>query len=93
MKMRVTVGLLLLLCATAVAQDQQPKPNLGATPPEGAVVLFDGKDLSHWVQRKGGEPAKWKIEDGAMVAGGGDIDTKEQFAGFDLHVEWRTPQP
>src|SRR5688572_16477226 len=102
--MRVTVrrtgvsvwfSLVLFMCAVgvAVAQQEQAKPNLNAKPPDGAIVLFDGSDLSKWVQRKGGEPAKWKIQDGAMVASGGDIDTKDHFQDFDLHVEWRTPEP
>src|SRR3954467_10309350 len=33
-----------------------------ANPPSDAVVLFDGRDLSHWRDKKGGE-APWKIED------------------------------
>jgi hypothetical protein len=32
-------------------------------PPSDAVVLFDGKDLSHW-SHKDGSPAKWKVENG-----------------------------
>jgi hypothetical protein len=56
--------------------------------PANAVVLFDGTDLSKW-QQKDGSPAKWKIIDGAMVAGGGDIVTKESFPNdFVLHVEF-----
>src|SRR5437016_7664152 len=31
-------------------------------PPSDAVVLFDGKDLSQWVEKKDGSPAKWKVE-------------------------------
>ena len=30
------------------------------TPPESAVILFDGKDLSNWTGRDGGE-AKWEV--------------------------------
>ncbi|MEA2710396.1 MAG: hypothetical protein QOF78_2997, partial [Phycisphaerales bacterium] len=90
----VSVMFGLLFCVGAVARGaDEAKPNLGAKPPEGAVILFDGKDVSKWVTRKGGQPAPWKIVDGAMVAGGGDIDTKEQFRDFDLHAEWRTPEP
>ena len=29
------------------------------TPPESAVVLFNGKDLSNWTTRDGGEP-RWR---------------------------------
>jgi hypothetical protein len=94
----VAVMFSLLICLVtaprAVAAAEEPKPNLGAKPPEGAVILFDGKDLSKWVQRLDpNKPATWKVEDGVATAGGGDIDTKEQFRDFDLHVEWRTPEP
>jgi hypothetical protein len=61
-------------------------------PPEGAVVLFDGKGLDGWVSRKGGKPAPWKLTDGAMQVEGGDIHTTRTFAGkFKLHVEFRVP--
>jgi hypothetical protein len=60
-------------------------------PPEGAVVLFDGTNLDHWVQRRGGEPAAWPIEDGAMVTRGGDILSRERFDNFHLHVEFYCP--
>ena len=32
----------------------------------GAVVLFDGKELSKWVNRKDGQPAGWTVEHGYM---------------------------
>jgi hypothetical protein len=63
--------------------------------PKGAIVLFDGKDLSKW-QDKDGEPAKWKVTpDGAMevVPKSGDIFTKDKFGDCQLHVEFRTPIP
>jgi hypothetical protein len=88
--------MLIFACATttvARAQEESGKPNLNAKPPDGAVILFDGTDLSKWVQRRGGQPAKWTVQDGVMIADGGDIDTREQFRDFDLHVEWRTPVP
>src|SRR5882762_7469443 len=37
-----------------------------AQPPSDAVVLFDGKDLSHWRDRDG-NPTAWRIEDGVMI--------------------------
>lgn len=63
----------------------------GAPAPSDAVVLFDGADLSKWVDFQGREP-KWKIVDGAIVTGGGGgIRTKEKWADFQLHIEWATP--
>jgi hypothetical protein len=68
-------------------------------PPSDAIVLFDGKDLSKWVQRGRGadrgkivEP-KWKVENGYFeVAGGtGDLISKEKFGDAQYHVEWASP--
>jgi len=68
-------------------------------PPSDAIVLFDGSDLSKWVQRGRGpssgqliEP-QWKIVDGLLVVGGntGDLLTREKFGDCQLHVEWASP--
>ena len=49
-------------------------------PPSDAVVLFDGKDLSHW-SHKDGSAAKWKVENGyaEVAAKTGYIYTREAF--------------
>lgn len=62
--------------------------------PSDAVVLFDGKDLSKWKSTKDGSEAKWKVENNAFTVnkGTGDIETKEQFQDYQLHIEWRIPQ-
>jgi hypothetical protein len=63
----------------------------GATndaPPSDAVVLFDGKDFSHWKNAD-----KWKIEDGAMVAGRGAITSVDEFGDCQVHIEWSAPSP
>ncbi len=65
-------------------------------PPSDAIVLFDGKDTSKWVQRRrGGEvtPVSWKVENGYMecVPRVGDIMTKEKFGDLQLHIEWASP--
>jgi hypothetical protein len=68
--------------------DEKTKP-----PPEGAIVLFDGKDLSGWVSKQG-TPAKWKVEDGYMevVPLTGDIMTEKRYGpDFQLHVEFWLP--
>ncbi|MBN1348560.1 DUF1080 domain-containing protein [candidate division KSB1 bacterium] len=73
-------------------KDDKTSPSLGAVPPAGAVVLFDGKNLDHWLQRDG-EPAKWKIlEDGAMEITEHSLATKDEFGDHKLHIEFRTPQ-
>lgn len=75
-----------------VAQaDQAPIP-----PPKfpGVVVLFAGQPdemATNWVRRGTDQPAAWRIEDGAMIVGGGDIATKQEFGDFQLHIEFRTP--
>lgn len=61
--------------------------------PSDAVVLFDGKNTDQWVSVKDGGPVKWALKDGALtvVWGAGDIQTKQAFGDFQLHVEWRSP--
>jgi hypothetical protein len=63
-----------------------------ATPPENAVVLFGGKDVSNWTTRDG-KPAGWKVEDGILhvVPGTKDIMSMERFTDFFLHLEFRCP--
>jgi len=72
-------------------------PTLGAKPPAGAIVLFDGKSFDRW-ERIGGEASKkdvrWKLlPDGAMevAPGSGSIVTKKKFTDFKLHIEFCTP--
>ncbi len=64
------------------------------TPPENAVVLFDGTDLSQWTTEGGGEPG-WKVQEGYMevVSGTGGIRSKARFGDVLLHVEWSSPDP
>ena len=63
-------------------------------PPSDAIVLFDGKDLSHW-SHKDGSPAKWKVENGyfEVVPKTGYIYTREAFGDCQLHVEFAEPVP
>ena len=82
------------------ARPQAPKVTPGtaglsseaATPPSDAVVLFDGKDLSNWMDVKG-QPSKWVVRDGYMesVKGAGYVRTRQEFGSVQLHVEFATP--
>ncbi|MDO8943061.1 MAG: DUF1080 domain-containing protein [Desulfobacterales bacterium] len=73
-----------------------PGPLVTAAPPADAIVLFDGKDLSQWVQAgRGGvisEP-KWKVENGniEILPRTGRLKTKQEFGDCQLHVEWQIP--
>ena len=79
----------------------RPQPRVVSPPsragghPSDALVLFDGTDLSQWVQRgRGGEvsPAQWLVHDGIFESGrGGSISTKQSFGDVQLHVEFATP--
>jgi hypothetical protein len=74
-----------------------PGPYVMAAPPSDAIVLFDGKDLSKWVQgvRGGGTKApQWKVENGyiEIVPKTGKLITKDQFGDCQLHVEWMVPE-
>lgn len=76
------------------AKPEDLKDAASTPPPEGAIVLFDGKSTDQWTKKDGKSEVKWKIADGAMegVKGHGDIVTKEKFGGkFKLHVEFRVP--
>lgn len=61
--------------------------------PSDAIVLFDGKDLSQWENTKGA-PAEWTVHNGVFTVkkGTGDIQTKQKFNDFQLHIEWRVPE-
>lgn len=77
----------------------QPVPKIvtpGATdaaPPSDAVVLFDGKNEDEWVSAQDHTPAKWIVGDGVLTVakGTGNIETKQAFKDYQLHIEWRIP--
>lgn len=70
----------------------RPSPTQGQAPPEGAVILFDGKDLSKWTALSG-KPAAWKLVDGTMevVPKAESVKSTEQFGDATYHIEFQTP--
>lgn len=78
----------------------EPVPKVvtpGATcnaPPLDAMVLFDGKNQDAWVSAKDGKsPADWTVADGVLTVNksSGNIETKQSFKNYQLHVEWKVP--
>ena len=62
-----------------------------APPPSDAIVLFDGTDLSQWVDKATGGPVGWHVVDGVAVSDKGDIQTTNQFGDIQVHLEFREP--
>jgi hypothetical protein len=69
-----------------------PGANDGAAPSD-AIVLFDGRNLDEWVMTNDRSPARWRVENGAMIVDKayGNIETKRLFKDYQLHLEYRIP--
>jgi hypothetical protein len=84
----------------AATEQWEPVPAVvspGATdsaPPSDAIVLFDGHNLDQWVSTNDHSPARWKVADGAITVekSAGNIETRQSFRNYQLHLEWRIPQ-
>lgn len=66
--------------------------NARAAMPTQWRSLFDGRTLAGWRGfRMDSAPAGWQVEDGAITRLGraGDLVTEEQFANFELEIEWK----
>lgn len=68
----------------------------GATasaPPADAIVLFDGANLSEWVNSRDRSPAGWTVANGVLTVNkqAGNIQTKRTFRSYQLHIEWQIP--
>ena len=77
-------------------------PRLGAAPPPGAIVLFDGSGFDQWqgvFRRETVDEITWKIVDGVMHAAptfdqhdfAPSIAARPVFTDFHLHLEFRLP--
>ncbi|MDR2388687.1 MAG: DUF1080 domain-containing protein [Tannerellaceae bacterium] len=74
-------------------QPEVVTPGVAQAAPSDAIVLFDGKDLSAWETPKG-EPAQWTVHEGVFTVDKktGDIQTRQKFENFQLHIEWQIPE-
>ncbi len=63
-------------------------------PPSDAIVLFDGKNLDQWVLTEDTtKAADWKVEKKIITVNkkSGNIQTRQSFLDYQLHLEWRIP--
>ena len=60
---------------------RRESPTLGAKPPKGALVLFDGSHVDEWVEGK--------LEEGQWLGVG--TDSKRHFRSVFIHMEFRCP--
>ncbi len=91
----------LLAAATLSQAGAQSKnnlpvnPKLSVKPPEGAIVLFDGKAeqmRDNWFSRRTTNPAGWTVDDqGVATPNKRDISSKQEFGDAYLHVEFCEP--
>ncbi len=65
----------------ALRRTLRESPTLGAKPPAGAIVLFDGTHTDAWVNGH--------LDERKLLPAG--TKTKQAFGDFTLHVEFRTP--
>lgn len=88
---------MLAILASACIQKEKSNGPIFSTAPEGAIVLFDGTDLSKWTNSGTGE-IKWKIVDGVLETVPDSaripmrgIMTKQLFRDFQMHLEFKLP--
>ncbi len=78
-------GLLLWAAGSAAQQGAAPE----------SVSLFNGKDLSGWVNVNT-DPDTWSVKDGLLVCSGhpiGVMRSEKQYENFILHIEWMHMEP
>ncbi|MFI2741459.1 DUF1080 domain-containing protein [Zhouia sp. PK063] len=83
---------------TEIYKPVPPVVNPGASSsdaPSDAIVLFDGKNLDQWeAVDQPDQPAEWNVHDGILTVdkSKGNIQTKEKFGNYQLHIEWKEPK-
>jgi len=63
--------------------------------PSDVIVLFDGKNLDQWSNVKDPtKPAEWTVKGNEFIVkkGTGDIQTKQSFTDYQLHIEFKIPK-
>ena len=66
---------------SVLERTERKSPTLGAKPPRGAIVLFDGSSTDAW--------DNGKMENGHLLSTG--ATSRQRFGDYTLHLEFRTP--
>jgi hypothetical protein len=90
--------LVMAITNVAVAQTKAKKAKNNKTESTENIQLFNGKDLTNWIfylKDKTGDPAAvFTVQNGVIHVSGnpfGYMRTKDTYADYRLHVEWRWP--
>ena len=87
MSIRILAALVIFaVFASPVSRADDPPTNVPRFKP-----LFNGKDLSGWVNVNTADDT-WKVKDGLLVCSGkpiGVMRSEKQYENFILHIEWR----
>lgn len=78
---------------TPVPKVVTPGENISDAPSD-AIILFDGKNLNSWVSAADRtKTAEWKIDKNILTVdkSKGNIETKQTFGNYQLHIEWLEP--
>lgn len=91
--------LVLIACGGQSNQKNTAQMQKGVTVPQNKIVLWNGKDFSNWVfvlEDSTVDPMDvWSVRDGVIHCAGdpmGYMRTKNKYANYALHVEWRWPE-
>jgi len=97
--MRMSVAMAVMSIAAAGCHNGVTRPETGVTTTReinrangGWRSLFDGKTMSEWRGYKTETiPSGWHVVDGTIAKerGTGDIVSKDEFANFELELEWK----
>ena len=86
------IGILVAVACGPGNDNVAAQPEAHAAEPDTTWrALFDGESTAGWRgYQMAGTPGGWQVVDGALtrVGSGGDIITEDQFANFELELEW-----
>ncbi len=91
MKTRPAVCALIITILASISE----APLQGFQLPAAFRDLFNGKDLSGWVNVNT-DPSTWSVKDGILICSGrpiGVMRSDRQYENFILHIEWKHIEP